>query len=306
MKIQNISQKIAFFLILMLTITLSCKNEEKPSVIAQDKQEEMTKEPFFKLSLAQWSIHKMIENEGLDPFDFAKKSKAWGFEGIEYVSQLYSKELAKYDDQAEGMNQLVARLKKESETAGIQNLLIMVDGEGDLADPDEDKRNLAVENHKKWVDAAAELGCHSIRVNTFGTNDPEIWKSTVVDGLKKLSEYAATKNINVLCENHGWLSSDAPKLMQAIADVGMDNCGTLPDFGNWCIKRKEGAKWGECEETYPDKYEGIERLMPAAKAVSAKSYDFDDKGNETSIDYTRMLQIVKDAGYTGFIGVEYE
>ncbi|NNF82845.1 MAG: sugar phosphate isomerase/epimerase, partial [Flavobacteriaceae bacterium] len=161
MKIQNISQKIAFFLILMLTITLSCKNEEKPSVIAQDKQEEMTKEPFFKLSLAQWSIHKMIENEGLDPFDFAKKSKAWGFEGIEYVSQLYSKELAKYDDQAEGMNQLVARLKKESETAGIQNLLIMVDGEGDLADPDEDKRNLAVENHKKWVDAAAELGCHS-------------------------------------------------------------------------------------------------------------------------------------------------
>ncbi|MBT8259244.1 MAG: sugar phosphate isomerase/epimerase, partial [Bacteroidia bacterium] len=107
-------------------------------------------------------------------------------------------------------------------------------------------------------------------------------------------------------ENHGWLSSDAPKLMEAIAEVGMDNCGTLPDFGNWCIKRKEGENWGECEETYPDKYEGIQLLMPAAKAVSAKSYDFDDKGNETSIDYTRMLQIVKDAGYSGFIGVEYE
>ena len=137
-------------------------------------------------------------------------------------------------------------------------------------------------------------------------NDPEIWKTTVVDGLKKLSTYAATKNINVLCENHGWLSSDAEKLMAAIKEVNMENCGTLPDFGNWCVKRKEGAKWGDCEEVYPDKYKGIQLMMPAAKAVSAKSYDFDEAGNETTIDFVKMMQIVKDAGYTGFVGVEYE
>ena len=182
----------------------------------------------------------------------------------------------------------------------------MVDGEGDLADPDESKRNAAVDNHKKWVDAAAELGCHSIRVNTFGTNDPAEWKVTVADGLKKLSAYAASKNINVLVENHGWLSSDAPLVMEVINELALPNCGTLPDFGNWCVKRKDGAQWGECEEEYPDKYDGIERLMPAAKAVSAKSYDFDEAGNETKIDYVKMLQIVKDAGYTGYIGVEYE
>ncbi|MBT8253155.1 MAG: sugar phosphate isomerase/epimerase [Flavobacteriaceae bacterium] len=290
--------------------TMTCKDESKNSEQTKDQTEvmeaEMNTPPFFKLSLAQWSIHNMIMNEGVDPFDFAKLAKSWGFEGIEYVSQLYSAELAKYESPEAGMQELVNRLNKESQKAGIENLLIMVDDEGGLADPDEAKRNQAVENHKKWVDAAAALGCHSIRVNTFGTNDPEVWMVTVVDGLKKLSEYAATKNINVLCENHGWLSSDAPKMMQAIKDVNMANCGSLPDFGNWCIKRKAGENWGECLETYPDKYEGIKILMPSAMAVSAKSYDFDADGNETTIDYVKMLQIVKDAGYTGYIGVEYE
>jgi sugar phosphate isomerase/epimerase len=189
----------------------------------------------------------------------------------------------------------------------MQNILIMVDDEGDLADPDENMRNQAVENHKRWVDAASKLGCQSIRVNTFGTNDPEIWKSTVVDGLRKLSEYAATKNINVLCENHGWLSSNPVELMAAIKAVNMKNCGTLPDFGNWCVRRKDANEnWGDCAEVYPDKYEGTKMMMPAAMAVSAKSYDFDEAGNETTIDYIKMLQIVKDAEYTGFIGVEYE
>ena len=225
-----------------------------------------------------------------------------GFEGLEYVSQLYTKEIEKL-----GFDTVIDSLKTISDKEKMQNVLIMVDGEGDLADPSEEVRNKAVENHKKWIDAAAKLGCHSIRVNTFGTNDPEIWKTTVVDGLKKLSTYAATKNINVLCENHGWLSSDADKLMIAIKDVNMKNCGTLPDFGNWCTKRKDtNAKWGDCEELYPDKYKGIELMMPAAKAVSAKSYDFDEAGNETTINFVKMMQIVKDAGYTGFVGVEYE
>ena len=182
----------------------------------------------------------------------------------------------------------------------------MVDGEGDLADPDAAKRTTAVENHKKWVDAAVILGGHAIRVNTFGTNDPEIWIGTVQDGLKKLSEYAATKNINVLVENHGWLSSNAPLVMQAINGVNMPNCGTLPDFGNWCVKRANGERWGTCLEEYPDYYEGIRLMMPAAKAVSAKAYDFAADGSQPKIDYMKMLQIVKDAGYDGYIGIEYE
>lgn len=288
-------------LILLLIVSFSCKNQKNEQAVEEIAALEENNEPFFKLSLAQWSLHRAFNNEGVSSFEFAKMAKDNGFEGLEYVSQLYTKEIEKL-----GFDKIIDSLNSLSELYGMKNVLIMVDGEGDLADPNVEVRNKAVENHKKWIDAAQELGCHSIRVNTFGTNDPEIWKVTVVDGLKKLSEYAATKNINVLCENHGWLSSDAPKLMEAISMVNMENCGTLPDFGNWCVKRKAGAQWGECEEVYHDKYEGIKMMLPAAKAVSAKSYDFDENGNETTLDYPRILQLVKDAGYNGFIGVEYE
>ena len=293
-------KEVSFYIIALLFVATSCKNS--PNTAEEQKQKVVNSAPFFKLSLAQWSLHKTFNDQGVDPFKFAEISKEMGFEGLEYVNHLYAKQIEDL-----GFDTVIDSLKILSEKNGMQNVLIMVDNEGDLADPDETVRDAAVENHKKWIDAAAKLGAHAIRVNTFGTNDPEIWKTSVVDGLKKLSMYAATKNINVLCENHGWLSSDAEKLMQAITAVNMANCGTLPDFGNWCTKRTDKtAKWGECEEVYPDKYKGTALMMAAAKAVSAKSYDFDENGNETTIDYTKMLQIVKDAGYTGFVGVEYE
>ncbi len=281
----------------------SCKFGEEKKDEEPIQEESVKKEtPFFKLSLAQWSMHKMILNDNMSPYDFAKKANEWGFEGIEYVSQLYSKELEKYDSIEEGMKAFVERSKQESEAAGVTNVLIMVDREGDLANPDEAKRDQAVENHKKWVDAAAELGCHAIRVNTSGTNDPALYLASAQDGLRKLAQYAAKKNINVIVENHGGLSSDAPKLVEVIKAVNLPNCGTLPDFGNWCIEYGDGG----CAVEYPDMYDGLEKLMTVAKAVSAKSHDFDEQGNETKKDYVRMLQIVKDAGYFGYIGVEYE
>jgi sugar phosphate isomerase/epimerase len=224
-----------------------------------------------------------------------------GFEGLEYVNHLYAKQI-----ESIGFEKVIDSLNVLSKKHGMQNVLIMVDGEGDLASPDEAERDKAVENHKKWVDAAQKLGCHSIRVNTFGTNNAEEWLPSVVDGLKKLSTYAATKNINILCENHGWLSSDAPLLMEAIDMVDMDNCGTLPDFGNWCVKRKEGSTWGECLEEYPDKYQGLELMLTQAEAVSAKAYDFDNNGDETTLDFPRIMKLVKNSGYTGYVGVEYE
>jgi len=78
--------------------------------------------------------------------------------------------------------------------------------------------------------------------------------------------------------------------------VDMNNCGTLPDFGNFRVK--EGEMY--------DRYKGVAELMPFAKAVSAKSHDFDEKGNETHTDYSKMMKIVIDAGYSGFVGIEYE
>jgi len=305
MKIKHLTVKLATIIIAISFIGFnSCgqtKKENKTGITAS-KQEN----PFFKLSLAQWSLHKEILEGKMSPLDFAQKANELGFEGIEYVSQLYTNELEKNPDSKVAMETLLTTLKEKSETYNVKNILIMVDNEGDLAATVEAERNEAVENHKKWVDAAQFLGCHSIRVNLFGTNDPEVWKETAADGLAKLAAYAKDKNVNVIVENHGYLSSNAALLVEVIHNVNATNCGVLPDFGNFCLKREGGERWqAKCIEEY-DRYKGVTEMMPVAKAVSAKSYDFDENGNETTIDYVRMLQIVKDAGYTGFIGVEYE
>ncbi|MBQ0734229.1 sugar phosphate isomerase/epimerase family protein [Aquimarina celericrescens] len=289
----------------------SCKNNtaEKSEIEKEESTVETNEKetkPFFKLSLAQWSLHQAILSGEMNPMDFAQKAKELGFEGVEYVNHLYKKELEKDPDPKKAMQVLLESLKAKSQEHNIQNLIIMVDGEGDLAVTDEKKRNQAVENHKKWVDAAQFLGCHSIRVNLFGTNDQKLWVDASVDGLSKLSEYAAPKNVNIIVENHGYLSSNASLLIAVMQKVNQPNCGTLPDFGNFCLEREGGARWGgKCIKEYP-KYQGVEEMMPYAKAVSAKSYDFDAEGNETTIDYRKMLEIIKKSGYHGFIGVEYE
>ena len=288
-----------FELALILLIFISCGNNKKKQNVAEvevEKNEETMSKQFFKISLAQWSLHKAIRQEGMDPFDFAKEAKALGIDAIEYVSGLYDDKIKEL-----GMDAVVEKMKSESEKHGVKNLLIMIDGQGHLASSNENELNEAIEKHKKWVDAAEALGCHSIRVNAHGDGTYEEVLEQAVTGLSRLSEYAQTKGINILVENHGGYTSNGQWLASVMAKVNMPNCGTLPDFGNFCIKSNKDG----CEDEY-DKYKGVKELMPYAKAVSAKSYDFDENGDETVIDYLRILQIVKDAGYTGYIGIEYE
>ncbi len=298
---------VKLVLIFLIVGMYSCKEVKKENIV--EKNEDVVKaekEPFFKLSLAQWSIHKMIKEDGVDPYTFAEKAKNMGFTGLEYVSQLYNPELSEANYSDEAMANFVEKCNLEAKKHGVENILIMIDGQGNLAVSDSEERKKAVERHFKWVDAAAAMGCHAIRVNLAGSDVVEEWKKNSVDGLTKLATYAKTKNINVIVENHGGLSSNGSLVAEVMETVNMSNCGTLPDFGNFCIKRNNPKNYKEgCAESY-DKYVGVTELMARAKAVSAKSHDFDDKGNETEIDYTKMLQIVKDAGYTGFIGVEYE
>ncbi|TXN37452.1 sugar phosphate isomerase/epimerase [Flagellimonas hymeniacidonis] len=286
----------------------ACKQGKKKETTDSEMPEEtpVAPEQLFKLSLAQWSINQMIRNDGVDPYTFAEKAKAWGFTGLEYVSGLYYKELEKDNFSEAAMKAFVDKCNAESEKHGLENVLIMIDGQGDLAASDAAVRKEAVENHYKWVDAASAMGCHSIRVNLNGTQEQEAWTKASVDGLTQLATYAKDKNVNIIVENHGGLSSNGAMLAGIMKEVGMDNCGTLPDFGNFCIKREDGSYYeSKCIEEY-DKYQGVTELMLYAKAVSAKSYDFDAEGNESKIDYAKMIQIVKDSGYTGYIGVEYE
>lgn len=244
---------------------------------------------WFEISLAEWSLHKAIFAGKLDNKDFAKVAKEeFGISAIEYVNQFF-KDKAK--DEA-----YLAELKSRSEDLGVKTLLIMIDGEGRLGDPDAEKRTQAVENHYRWVEAAKYLGCHSIRVNAGSSGSYEDQMELAADGLRRLSEFAGEHGLNVIVENHGGLSSNGAWLAGVMEKVERDNCGTLPDFGNF---RVSGDEWY-------DRYQGVEELMPFAKAVSAKSHDFDEEGNETHTDYVKMMQIVKDAGYRGFVGIEYE
>ena len=219
--------------------------------------------------------------------------KDFGIDAVEYVNIFFK-------DKAEDAAYL-SQLNTICSDNGVSNVLIMCDGEGNLGDADEAKRIEAVENHYKWVEAAKTLGCHSIRVNARGTGTAEEVAAAAIDGLGRLSEFAKDFDINVIVENHGGVSSDGKWLSNVISLVGMANCGTLPDFGNFCIESGEDG----CIKEY-DRYLGVKELMPFAKGVSAKSHDFDENGNETHTDYTKMLKIVKEAGYRGHIGIEYE
>jgi len=299
---QLITNSVKTLFLLLFVVSVSCKDAEKKTEkiieeVAKIEVEEV--KPFFDLSLAQWSFHRHVFGGG-DPYEFAGKAKALGFSGLEYVSGLY-KDIkdAGYSDEA--MANFVAKSNAEAKKHGMKNLLIMIDGQGNLATADANERKKAVENHHKWVKAAAAMGCHAIRVNLAGSKEEKEWIASSVDGLKQLGAFGKENNINIIVENHGGLSSNGALLAKVMSEVNMDNVGTLPDFGNFCIKR---TKTG-CDDMY-DIYKGVKELMPFAKAVSAKSYVFDADGNEKNIDYTKMLQIVKDAGYTGFIGVEFE
>ena len=254
---------------------------------------------FFKISLAQWSLHRALKGNQLDNLDFPATAKnEYGISAVEYVNQFF-KDKAKDE-------KYLAELKKRCSDYGVTSVLIMIDEEGDLATLDAKQRNQAVENHYKWVDAANALGCHSIRVNCFGKGTPEEVAKAGTEGLRKLAEYAQKANINVIVENHGGVTSNGQWLSGVIRSVGLPNCGTLPDFGNFCIRREKGDMWDSPCVEYYDRYKGVAELMPFAKGVSAKTYDFDENGNCVESDYTKMLKIVKDAGYTGHIGIEYE
>ncbi len=251
--------------------------------------------PRFEISLAEWSLHRTLQRRELDHLDFPVIArKTYGLTAVELVNSFFK-------DKARDATYL-AEYKRRANGEGVRTLLIMCDGEGNLGDPDAAKRDTAVSNHHRWVEAAVELGCHSIRVNAASSGTYEEQQRLAADGLRSLTEFGASRGINVIVENHGGLSSNGEWLAGVMKMVNHPRCGTLPDFGNFCLR--SGAN-GACEEMY-DRYQGVSALMPFAKAVSAKSHDFDEAGRETGTDYARMVKIVLDAGYKGFVGIEYE
>jgi len=243
----------------------------------------------FKISLAEWSLHRALFSGNLDHLDFCKIAKTeFDISAIEYVNTFFFEQ---------ARNKLYLKeMKTRADDTGVSSLLIMCDKEGNLGNPDEKSRTTAIENHYKWVEAAKYLGCHSIRVNARSSGAYEEQLELAADGLRRLTKFGADHEINVIVENHGGLSSNGEWLSEVLRKVDHPMCGTLPDFGNFNLG----------DDRWYDRYKGIKELMPFAKAVSAKSHEFDSHGNEINTDYYKMMKIVLNAGYDGFVGIEYE
>ena len=246
-------------------------------------------DPLFRISLAEWSLHRALNAGHLTNLDFPVVTRlTYELEAVEYVNTFFR--------DRERDRDYLADLQARAADHGVRNLLIMCDGEGAVGDPDPRARARAVENHYRWVEAAATLGCHSIRVNAQSAGTPDEQRVRAADGLRRLTEFGADHGINVIVENHGGLSSDGAWLASVIRAVDHPCCGTLPDFGNFRLS----------DDEWYDRYRGVAELMPFAKAVSAKANAFGDEGNERDTDYRRMLRIVLDADYHGYVGIEYE
>jgi L-ribulose-5-phosphate 3-epimerase len=244
----------------------------------------------FKISLAEWSLHKALQKKEITNLDFPSIAREkYGIEAVEFVNQFFKD---KAHDSA-----YLKELKKRAADNGVTCVLIMIDGEGDLSAADSARRMKAVENHMAWVDAAAELGCHAVRINT-GSNYSPTDVGTISEACSKLAEYGTSKKISIICENHGGPSSNPDAMVALMKKVNNPRFGTLPDFGNFPKDRKDVYTL--------DVYDAIARMMPYAKGVSAKSHDFKPDGTEAHLDFARIMKIVTDADYHGYVGIEYE
>ncbi len=273
----------------------------------------------LNISLAQWSLNRRFFGksreagfaeffrllmsdpdqllQGDDPLLFPQIAREeFGIDAVEYVNTFY---FSRAGDEA-----YLEELARRAGDAGVASRLIMCDALGQLGAAEPAARAAAIENHKPWLSAAEQLGCHAIRVNVDGEGTREAVADHIVEALSRLGELAAAHKLSVLVENHGGLSSDAGWLADVMSRVGRSNVGTLPDFGNFRLLSNATPRGPD--DPFYDRYQGVAELMPYAHAVSAKSYDFDDAGAETTIDYERMLAIVHASGYEGDVGIEYE
>ena len=244
----------------------------------------------LRISLASWSMHRMFFEEGLDLLGMVDLTGEYGIEGFEFVNTFFPAPQFRY----------LQGLRDRCAEHGITPLLIMCDGEGNLAAVDAAERAQAVKNHHKWIDVAQVLGCHSIRVNVHGdVSDPEAMRDRAVEALGALCDYGDAAGIDVIVENHGnrevgnlTPAADPRWIVSLVEATGHARLGTLPDFGNWAPQI--------------DRYEAVALMMPYARGVSAKCYSFAEDGSETEIDFARMIEITRAAGYRGFVGIEYE
>jgi len=293
-----------FHLAFALFICFSCKSKTVQSKTSEKDVSEIEKSEFKsnnspKLVLAQWTFNKDLFAGKMTTIDFVNLASELGFEGVEYVSQFFQDKVE--DDK------YLSNLKAAAENAEVVNTMILVDiPDARLGSSDAKERNKSIAEHKKWIVAASKLDCPTIRVNAHGDGTPEEIILAVFESVKTLAIFGKNYDVKITIENHGQYSSDGKWLSELIGKLVPYGVGSVADFDNWCIEREGGKLWGSpCIEEY-DRYLGIKELLPTAKSVSLKAFDFDSDGNAIKTDFCKMFQLIKDAQYDEYLAVEFE
>lgn len=238
-----------------------------------------------KISLATWSIVRSHRAGVWKLPDVARICREdFGIDGIEYVTGFFDSVNYGY----------LQSLNRQAEEHGVENVLIMVDGEGPMVAEEKSERMQAAINHRKWVDIAGYLGCHAIRCNAFGggptyDEDPDSIQRAA-ESFSALVEYAREFEINIIIENHGGLSSDPRWLPDLCQAMDSNHFGLLPDYGNYNLDEV-------------NVYEAIDQAMPYAKGVSVKA-GWQPDGSHPQYDVERLLGISLESGYSGYWGIE--
>jgi len=254
--------------------------------------------PAAKYSLAQWSFNRDLFAGEMDTVDFIHAAADMGFDGVEYVSQFFADKVHDFA--------YLDKLNAAAQAAGIKNVMLQVDNMGDLGASDPQLRAQAIAEGKLWVDAASYLNCELMRVNAHGDGSPEQIKANNIAAIGELADYAKQKGVTLIIENHGGISNNGAWLADLVAKLADKNVASLADFHNWCTERENGQLWGApCTQEY-DYYQGFAELIPSAKGVSVKAFEFDSQGNETSMDFAKFFKIMQQASYAGYLGIEYE
>lgn len=267
--------------------------------------------PFLKIALGEYSLNHTLRAGKYNPLHLAQMTrKVFGLDAIDYVSTFW-------DERAKDPA-FVRGLKSRAAKYGVVNHVILVDlRNAELGDLDESRRKQAVEAHRRWIDIARFLGCSSIRVNLnhiraedYGRpgHKEAVFKASV-DGYRRLLAYGAQKNIGITVQNHTGYSCDPDWLVAVMKAVNSKYAGIQADPDHFevhiNVKKKDGGYEARKVASF-DKYKGLAKLMPYAKALNAKTHAFDRAGNETTLDYDRILRIVLKSGYRGYIGIEWE
>jgi sugar phosphate isomerase/epimerase len=260
--------------------------------------------PFFKISLNEFSLASSLITGRLRHLDFAAKARQeFGIEAVEYDTRFFPDKAADLP--------FIKEMLKRSTDLGVTNLRICIEQEGPLASPDQDIRTKAIENHRKWFDAASTLNCGSVSVTLDGEGSIEDTASAGISGLSQLLELAGKQNLEVLVENYQGHSGNAKWLSGIMKQINNPKTGLLVDFGNFCTERTQPESqsleaWTktQCLEMH-NRYEGVQELLPWAHGIHAKTKKFNGEGEDIETDYYRMLTMVKNSGYTDWISIEY-